>query len=316
MLLPYKSSCGLRFTCFTALVASFGLAATLAPAQTNKPAKCSPAVVSQPSLGELAREAQAARGRLNLKNVPRFTNDNLPKGEGGLSVLGPSEMAGGNAVASAVSTEGSSTSGQQIAYLRQELNQAQTHLRLHQRELAVLQQQISQSKMQWYPNPSKTLMQEYSRSNISGLSNEIDNTKRQIAQDQQAVANLSDQLQRLQARNGWVKSAAQASSAASQPALPPGVKPGTPQYWQAMIQSARRQLATAEEAQAVAKNELGLLKLQQLRSLDPNVQANLASSVSSKQGELNAAAQAVASAKEKIEALEKEAQKGSADLRR
>ncbi|MGH9450222.1 MAG: hypothetical protein ACRD11_06720 [Terriglobia bacterium] len=265
-------------------------------------------VISQPSLGEIAREVSAQRSQLEVKNVPLFTNDNLPKG-GGLSVFGPSISPSAPAEMNTAAAGANPTAGKEIAYLRRKLSEAQTHLQLHQRELAALQQQISQSKMQWYPNPSQTLMQEYSRGNISNLASQISDKQQQIAQNQQDVANLTDQLQRDEARFGWVNAAAQAASSASRVALPPGIKPGTPEYWEARIQAAREQLSTAKEEQSLEKNELSLLKLQQLRSLDPNVQANLASSVSAKQDQLSAAAQAIEQAQEKISKLEQEARK-------
>lgn len=270
-------------------------------------AACQPSsVIAQPSLGEIARQQRAERSQSKTGKAPLYTNDNLPTSDEGLSVLGPSTLKSGEEQAGAPAAQ-SASEAKEIVYLRRELSRAREHLNLHQRELAVLQQQISQSKMQWYPNPNQTLMQEYSRGNISSLAGKIQEKHQQISEDQREIQALNDQLQRDQARFGWVKSVAQAGGAASPTAAAPGLKRGTPEYWQSRIQSARQQLAMAEEQLGVTKKELSLLRLQQLRVLDPNIQADLASRVSAKQEQLNSAQAAVESARQQITRLEQEA---------
>lgn len=265
--------------------------------------KCREGVIAQPSLGQVARELKASQKAASV--APLYTNDNLPRGATGLSILGPSTLSPSASEENAPLGGGSQASIQQIAYLRGELARAQKQLHLRQRELAVLQQQIGQSKMQWYPNPSQTLMQEYSRQNVSGLADKIGQTKQQIAEGQQAVEDLNEQLQRAQAQYGWVRSAA---SGQLESQVPPGLKPGTPEYIRARIEAAQRQLASAKEDVTVTQNEVSLLKLQQLRSLNPNVQAELATQVTAKQQELSEAQQSVNKAQQEIEELQRKLQ--------
>lgn len=260
--------------------------------------QCREGVIVQPSLGQVARELKASQKAASA--APLYTNDNLPRNDAGLSVLGPSTLKSSTSEVSAPSGSGSQAI-QQIAYLRGELARAQSQLALHQRKLSVLQQQFGQSKMQWYPNPSQTLMQEYSRRNVTGLADKIGQMKQQIAEEQQAVQALQDQLQRAQAQYGWVQSAAQGNLESQ---IPPGLKPGTPQYFQAKIKAAQRQLASAKENVTVTQNEISLLKLQQLRSLNPNVQADLAARVTAKQQDLSGAQQSVERAQQEIEELQ------------
>ncbi|MGH9344702.1 MAG: hypothetical protein ACRD19_13195 [Terriglobia bacterium] len=265
--------------------------------------------VTTPSLGELAREAKESRAKQNLKDVPLYTNDNLPTNDGGISVIGPSGSTGTMRYG-ALSAKASLANEQRIAYMRRKLSQIEEHLQLHQREVAVLQQQLGQSKMEWSPNPNETLRQEYSRQNVNNLAGKIDQKKQQIATDQQEIQSLQDELARDQIRFGWLSEASPAGAEASGPQaqVPPGVQPGSPEYWQDRIQAARQQLQTAKEEQSLATNELSLLKLQQVRSLDPNTQANLASSIPAKQEEVAAAAQAVENAQQALDKMQKEAQ--------
>lgn len=298
-----------RFTCcYCALLVLAGcsILAFSQPAVSAGAAvriQCREGVIAQPSLEQVARELRASHKAANA--APLYTNDNLPRSGAGLSILGPSTLRS-PAPEPSVPTGGSSPAAiQQIAYLRGELARAQTQLQLHQRELSVLQQQFGQSKMQWYPNPSQTLMQEYSRKNVSGLADKIGQKNQQIAEDQQTIDGLNDQLQRAQARYGWVRSAAQGELESQ---IPPGLKPGTPEYFHARIEAAQRQLASAQEEVKVTENELSLLKLQQLRSLNPNVQADLAARVTAKHQDLSGAQQSVERARQEIEELQQKLQ--------
>lgn len=262
--------------------------------------QCRAGFIAQPSLGQVARRLRASQKP--VKNVPLYTNDNLPRSDSGVSILGPSTLRPAAPESSAQASNQNADAAQRISYLRGRLAQAQTRLELHQRELAVLQQKIGQGKMVWYPNPTETLMQEYSRKNVAGLADKVSEKKQTIAQDQQVVEQLTEELQRAQAQFGWVRSAAQAGAPS---ALPPGLKPGTAQYFEAEIQAAQQQLATAKENVSVTTNEIALLKLQQLRSLNANVQAGLAAQVSERQQELASTTQTVQKAQSEIAALKR-----------
>lgn len=265
-----------------------------------------PEVVShQPSLAQVAQKLQEKRSQENLKSVPLYTNDNLPTGPGGLSIIGSgsgSAAAQANTVQSAA--QPSPEEAQQAAYLRGKLARAQQHLAMHQGELSVLQQQFNQSKMQYYPNPNKTLMQEYSRQNINKLADQINAKKQQISEDQQEIDSLQDQLQRMAVRLG---AALAPGPGAAPPAFvpPPGVKPGTEAYLRAQVDAARQQLSTAREEEKLAQNELSLLKLQQLRTLNPNLQSELAAKIIAKQGDVQTSQQAVDKAQQELTELEK-----------
>ncbi|HEV2417204.1 MAG TPA: hypothetical protein VGX94_05335 [Terriglobia bacterium] len=296
----------------TARIVSLSLLAccvAFAAPQTTQRDEAQSSAVTTPSLGELAREAKASRAKQSLKDVPLYTNDNLPTNDSGISVIGPPASAGTTRYG-ALSAKASLANEQRMAYLRGKLSQLQQHLQLHQREVAVLQQQLNQSRMEWSPNPNEMLRQEYSHQNVNNLASKIDQKKQQIASVQQQIQTLQDELARDQTRFGWLSEASPAGAAASgaEAQVPPGVQPGSPEYWQARIQTAQQQLQTAKEEESLATNELSLLKLQQVRSLDPNTQANLASNIPAKQSEVTAAAQAVEKAQQALDKVEKEAQ--------
>jgi DNA repair ATPase RecN len=263
--------------------------------------------VTQPSLGELARKVRAERAKENLKNVPLYTNDNLPAGPAVLGVIGTSSPAGGGARVE----EGSSAVKEKMAELRYNLSQARQRLQIDQRELAVYQKELGQGNIQYYPNPSETLIQQYNRSNINKLTQQIQQKQQQIADDQQAVSNLESELQSAEADWGWLAPASGAATAP--PASPPILaKPGTRAYWQQRLQAAHQELAKAKELEKLGENELRLLKVQQVQTLNPNLQASLGAAISAKQSEVTEARENVQKAQQELEELQTEMQASGA----
>lgn len=259
-------------------------------------------VLSQPSLAEIAREQQARQAK--EENVPLYTNDNLPTRSGGLGIAGPSAPETTGNERAGFAEEVSPETVQQIAFLRGKLSRLQQHLAMHQRELSVLQQQLNQAQMQYYPNPYETLTQEYSRADINKGTSAVNGKKEQIEEDQKNIEDVQHQLQRL----AWLNPAAAASAQSAESKIPPGLKPGTKPYWQARFQAVRQQLRTAMEEQKLSENELNLLKLQQLRTLNPNLQSELTAQIVAKQQEVATDKEAVGKAHAELDQLQKELQ--------
>lgn len=251
--------------------------------------------VVQPSLGELARKVRAERKEQRLANVPFFTNDNLPKDQG-LGVIGPSNP---QSVSPLSPPERQQEEKEKLTTLRYKLSQALRRLQIDQREAGVLQKELSQNNMQYYPNPNQTLVQEYNRKDINNLTKELYAKRQQIADDQQAVNDLQSQVESAQSRWGSVNAGQLNRETA--PAPPIAAKPGTKAYWRVKLERAQQQLRDAKERESLAGNELRLLQIEQVRTLDPNAQAGLGAEISAKQDEVKAAQQAVEAAESNLE---------------
>ncbi len=174
-----------------------------------------------PSLGDLARQQRAHLQKVKQEHPVRvWTNDNMPKrepGEGltaasGISVLPvpPANQSEGgtpstSAEASTSEASSSSSEAHDEKYYRQRMSELKSRLELHQRELAVLQQKASQGDMQYYADPNKTLQQEYSRSDINKINDQVTKTQEEIAADQKAIQDLQDQLRREGHPPGWLR---------------------------------------------------------------------------------------------------------------
>lgn len=151
-----------------------------------------------PSLGDLARKMKADKPK-DSKPAKVFTNDNIPKG----NVSEVSSSSGGSDAAS--STSATTGSVHDEKYYRAQMSKLQGQLDTDQRELDVMQQKLGQGNMQYYSNPQTALMQEYSRSDINKLNDDISAKKDQIAKDQQAIDDLRDQLRREGGDPGWLR---------------------------------------------------------------------------------------------------------------
>jgi len=255
----------------------------------------------EPSLGEKARELQAQKAQQS-KPAKVFTNDNIPAGSGGISVIGHG--------ASNTTPEGSPAEHNEH-YYRKTMSELQAKLELDQRQLAVLQQQLSINQLQYYPDPNKTLHQEYSRSDIHKLQEEIEAKQQDIKADEDAIADLRTQLQREGGDPGWLRVAAGGQSSLgkieSEDGDHPKGKPGTREYWESRFRSARAKLAKAQEIQQLTEDELSLLQIQQAReALNTDVQAQLAQKIPAKQTEADSARAATEKATQELESLQKE----------
>lgn len=160
------------------------------------------AAATDQSLGDFARRVRAEKAK-EPKPVRVVTNDNLPGADE--AAFGSASKEKGAAPASAEPPSPPSPATHDEAYFRSQLRTLQGNLDTHQRELAVLQQKLGQNQLQYYPDPNKTLQQEYSRSDIDKLTAEINAKKQQLDDDQKAIDDLHEQLRREGGDPGWLR---------------------------------------------------------------------------------------------------------------
>jgi hypothetical protein len=275
----------------------------------------------QESLAELARRTRAENAKRKAAKV--YTNEDIPRGTGGISVVGgptlPAKPATPGASPhpspSAGPPSAPSSTSKKEQHFREEMGKLKAQLELHQRELAVLQQQENLNQLQYYPNPYDTLQQEYSRSDINKRAQAIEEKKQQIAEDEKAIADLEEQYRREGGNPAELSREASAlpAGSASDAAAPPADKaaPGnggarTKEYWQARFQAARQALAVAKEQLQLAENELNLMQVQQAREMNAATQAELAQRIPQKQAEVEEKREAVAKAQQALDDLQKE----------
>jgi hypothetical protein len=186
-----------------ASIFALGLASAAVPLAAQSNAK-----TQTPSLGELARKLKAERKEEGKKPVAVYTNDNLPK-NGSLDtveVTGAAPSTAGRAEAAAAPTPASEKHGE--AYFSKKAKAIRDDLNMHERELSVLKQKLSQSQMVYYQDPQKTLEQESGpkfQSDINKLRKEIADKQQQINSDHQAMEDLQQELRRDGGDPGWIR---------------------------------------------------------------------------------------------------------------
>jgi DNA repair exonuclease SbcCD ATPase subunit len=160
--------------------------------------------------------AAARKAREQKKDQPKsarvFDNDNIPT-QGGVSAVGSApggeSIAGGAAAepdgdqaagktAAPASGNDEKTWRERFARLRKKLEQDQADLEIMQRELGVLD-------VQYYNDPMKGMQQGYTRSDINEKTAKIDEKKKQIEADQQALSDAEDELRRSGGDIGWAR---------------------------------------------------------------------------------------------------------------
>jgi chromosome segregation ATPase len=99
---------------------------------------------------------------------------------------------------------GSSAKNDEAAW-RKKFADARQKLAQDQAELSVLQRESDQLQLQYYPDPTKALMQSVDRSDIIKKQKAIDDKKKQIDADQQAISTLEDELRQAGGDPGWAR---------------------------------------------------------------------------------------------------------------
>jgi hypothetical protein len=164
--------------------------------------------ITVPSLGDIARKLKAERAKEKQKPVAVYTNDNLPSRDSlGIVTVEPEEGAKEKARAPGVNIpEAADEHGEK--YFRSRADKIRSQMEFHQRQLAVLNQQMGLAKMQYYPDPQKTLEQESTpafQTDMDKLRAKIAGAEKAVADDQKAMEDLQQELRRAGGDPGWIR---------------------------------------------------------------------------------------------------------------
>lgn len=164
--------------------------------------------VTVPSLGELARQLKAEHAREKQKAVVVFTNDNLPsRGSLGIATVEHEEGAKEKAQATGNNLQ-TANEERDEKYFRSKVEKIRSQMEFHQRQLAILKQQLGLARIQYYPDPQKTLEQESTpafQSDVGKLRVKIADAEAAVANDQKALDDLQQELRRSGGDAGWTR---------------------------------------------------------------------------------------------------------------
>lgn len=164
-----------------------------------------------PSLGEVARQLKAKREKEKQKPVAVYTNNNLPSrsslGMGSVK-MEEGEQKEEKRVGGEQASAGEASEKHGEKYFRSRAEKLRSRMEFHQRQLAVLKQELGLARVQYYPNPQKTLEQESTpafQADVDKLRAKIAQAEKEVADDQKAMDDLQQELRRAGGNPGWIR---------------------------------------------------------------------------------------------------------------
>jgi hypothetical protein len=162
------------------------------------------------SLAEAARKARAEKDKKSAPKAPIvWTNDNIPKKPGVVSIVGeaPAPPKEGKDAEGAQTTPKENADKKSPlkneAYWRATFAEAHKALQRARTDLSILQRELSELQVAYYPDPQKALKQQYTREDINKKQAAIDAKQKDIEQLQQNLSNLEDELRQSGGDPGW-----------------------------------------------------------------------------------------------------------------
>lgn len=157
--------------------------------------------------------AQAARkAREKEKTAPKapmvFTNDNIPTAGGGVSVVGAQPAAAkesGEGATAAESKAAPEKNNNDEAKWRKQFADARQKIAQDEQALSIMQRELGELNVQYYPDPTKALKQSVDRSDIIKKTEAIAAKQKELDADKQALSNLEDQLRAAGGDPGWAR---------------------------------------------------------------------------------------------------------------
>jgi len=161
--------------------------------------------------------AEAARkAKEQKKDAPKpkkvYTEDDLVTNKSDISVVGPAPVQtdASTAAQTAAKTgaggkEKEKEDPNSEKAWRKRFDDLRTKITTAERELAILEREQSKADLQYYPDPTKAMKEQYSRDEINKKAAKIDAKQKEIAALKQQWDNLEDQLRKAGGNPGWAR---------------------------------------------------------------------------------------------------------------
>lgn len=262
-------------------------------------ARPSPQDQSGQSLGDIARKLKAQQGQSSNAGKT-YTNDDLPAARAGDGVT----VGTGGSESSAGKSDSSQTHGEE--YFRKAYSKLMGRKEMDERQVDVLQKKLNQNNVQYYNDPQVALQQQYTRGDINKNQEDIDKKKKDIADIDQALSDLQDELRRDGGDPSWL----QGDPVSIEPDVPKAKVPEkgkkmSREYWQTQFKAARATLAHAEEAQKLVEDEVSFLKARQVQEPSADAQTEINGKLADRQAELEKSTAVTDKAKQNLDDLQK-----------
>jgi chromosome segregation ATPase len=91
------------------------------------------------------------------------------------------------------------------AYWRKRFTKVRDKLKQTETEVDVLQRELDKNEVQYYPDPQKALMQQYSRKDIDDNKAKLDAKKKEVEDLKKQLSDMEDDLRKAGGDPGWAR---------------------------------------------------------------------------------------------------------------
>lgn len=160
------------------------------------------------SVADAARKAREQKKEAP-KAVKVFTNDNIP-GAGSVSVIGPppaesTAAAKDDKDAGATSPKVVTPPAKDEKYWRELFAKVRKQIQQDQDDLAIMQRELAQLQVQYYPDPQKAMSQQYSQAEIKAKQDKIDAKQAEMTRLNQTLSDMEDDLRKSGGDPSWAR---------------------------------------------------------------------------------------------------------------
>ena len=170
---------------------------------------------SQQQTGDPVADA-ARKAREKKKDAPKpkkiYTDDDVKKsapepaaapGVAGGTVAATAAQAAGGSAKTGDATKTEDPNGQ--AAWRRRFQAQRDKIAKLMKEVDILGRELEKAQMEYYPDPQKALTQQNSRAEINAINAKIDAKKKEVAELQQGLDDMEEQLRKSGGDPGWAR---------------------------------------------------------------------------------------------------------------
>jgi predicted RNase H-like nuclease (RuvC/YqgF family) len=181
----------------TALLSAGLIAALSTPAQDPS---------SQQAVDPLAAAARKARAEQQSAPKPKkvYTNDDFAPPPAAKATDAKPAAQAGSAATSDAELAAENDPKTEI-YWRKRFSKVRDKLATAEKEVAVLQREFDKDEVQYYPDPQKALMQQYTRKDINDKRAKLDAKQKEVDSLKKQLSDMEDELRRAGGDPGWAR---------------------------------------------------------------------------------------------------------------
>jgi hypothetical protein len=155
----------------------------------------------------LAEAARKARAEQQAAPKPKkvFTNDDMPTPPPPKASDTKAEAAPADATAADNKDTAAENDPKNEAYWHKKFAKARANLARSEKELEVLQRDLNKNEVQYYPDPQKALMQQYTRQDINSDRAKLEAKRQEVEANKKAISDLEDDLRKAGGDPGWAR---------------------------------------------------------------------------------------------------------------